>query len=83
LEKIFSFCNRPTSFLVIASDSFRLRSGQAPGARQSRINKNLHLAKQPRDKAEYYQVWIAALPPVARDDVRGVLVRITYRAFLI
>ena len=50
--------------------SWGCRHCEEPKAmRQSRIDRNIPLAKQPINKVEYL-VWIATLPLVVRDDVK-------------
>ena len=45
---------------------------------QSRRDKKASLAKQLTGKVKYYSAWIAALPLVVRDDVRGRLVSVLF-----
>jgi hypothetical protein len=45
---------------------------------QSRTDKKVSLAKQLTGKVEYYSAWIAALPLVVRNDVRGRLVSLLF-----
>ena len=45
---------------------------------QSRRDKKASLTKQLTGKVEYYLAWIAALPLVVRDDVRGRLVSLLF-----
>jgi len=45
---------------------------------QSRRDKKASLAKQLTGTVEYYSAWIAPIPLVVRDDVRGRLVSLLF-----